>query len=187
MKKVDYNIEFAHIYTNENFCEEHLKAARIAQKKIDDFRLKNITYVTTILIDNYNSTDRILDIDKFIKKLEKIGVKSDFVVFEADLANYKDKCLELMNGKIKKQYHKYIETNEKCPCSFLVSIWHLARLGIFQMRLFVNKPQTKTPFIGKRTLTILPERYRSIEKKALDIIKSTKYLKEVEKMEYIFF
>lgn len=187
MKKVDYNIEFAHIYTNENFAEEHYAATKIARDKIKELESQGKTCSATILIDNYNSTDHILDVPKFVEELEEIGVKPDFTMFEADLAKYKDKCLALMNGKLKKQYSKYIESNGKCPCSFLVAVWHLARLGVFKIESSTRNHPTDKPFVGRRIITILPKRYGAIEKKAHDIIKSTPFALELARMENIFF
>lgn len=186
MKKVDYNIEFGHIYVNEMFTNEHYTSAALAQKTIMKLKSEGKSYVITVLIDDYNPTDSILNIKKFAKNLRAIGINPDYFIMESSLVNYKDMALEEMNGKIKRLYTKYIENNQKCPCSFLVSIWHLLRLGAFD-DVHIDKTEGKKPFQAERIITILPERYRSIEKKALDIIKSTKYVGYVAKAEYIYF
>ncbi len=186
MKKVDYNIEFAHIYVNEAMTNEHYTAAALAQKEIQDLKSAGKSVVTSVLIDDYNPTESILNVKKFIEELESVGVTPDYIVMESALASYRDIALSEMNGKVKKMYSKYLEKNEKCPCSFLVAIWHLLRLGALDNTQFISETSRK-PFSAENVITILPERYRGIEKRALDIIKSTKFAPLATKTNYIYF
>lgn len=186
MKKIDYNIEFAHIYVNESPTNEHFTSAAIAQKTIRDLEASGMTFVISVLIDDYNPTDSILNIKKYIKELEAIGINPDYVIMESSLTAYKDPALNEMNGKIKRLYSKYINKSPKCPCSFLVAIWHLLRLGALDSSKIVSQTNDK-PFAAERIITILPERYKSIEKKAMDIIKSTKFSSFASRIEYIYF
>lgn len=186
MEKVDYNIEFAHIYTNENFSEEHYQATKTARAKVEELKKSGKSFATSVLVDNYNSTDHILDVNKFVSELGAIGVSPDFIVYEADLVKYKEKCLGVMTGKLKRQYSHYIFNNGKCPCSFLVAIWHLIRLGVWDFEdIKINTSEKH--FIGEKIITILPKRYGAIESKAIDIIKSTPFADRLSDMEHIFF
>lgn len=186
-QKTDYNIEFAHIYVNENIASEHYQAIKITKEKILDLKQKEKNCVLTVLIDDYNPSDSILDIEGFLKELEILGTKPDYVVDESKLTFYKDQILSEMNGKLKKQYLRYINGRGKCPCSFLIAIWHLVRLGFFDAEPIIGHSVEK-PFAAKKIITILPQRYAGIEKKALEIIESTKFKDLVEnRLEYIFF
>jgi len=186
MKKVDYNIEFAHIYVNESMTNEHYTAVALVQKKIQELKSTGKSYVTSILIDDYNPSESILNVKKFLKELKSIGVNPDYIVMESSLASYKEIALDEMNGKIKRMYLKYLSNNEKCPCSFLVSIWHLLRLGALDSTKIISATSRK-PFQAEGLITILPERYRSVEKRALDIIKSTKFAPLASKTNYLYF
>lgn len=186
MKKTDYNIEFAHIYTNENFTAEHYRATKIALKRIKEVEEEGKSYTVTVLIDNYNPSDHVLKVPEFIKELEIMGVTPDYVIFEADLVNYKDICLNEMNGKIQRQYAKYIGKNDRYPCSFLLAIWHLIRLGALDPEPAIKIKNNK-PFPAEKTITILPNRYGSVEKRSIEIIKSTKFADIANRIEYIFF
>lgn len=183
----DYNIEFAHIYVNENIASEHYQAIKIAKEKSSELKQQDKGCVLTVLIDDYNSSESILDIDEFLKELEISGAKPDYVVYESKLAQYKDRILNEMSGKLKKRYLRYINGHNKCPCSFLIAIWHLLRLGFLENGHIIHNIDEK-PFTAQKIITILPQRYAGIEKKALDIIKSTKFKNLVEdKLDYIFF
>lgn len=187
MRKSDYNIEFAHIYVNENFASEHCQASRIVKEKVREIRQHDKSYVLTVLIDDYNPSDYILNVKKFLEELRKLGTEPDYAVYESKLVSYKDQILNKMNGKIKNQYLKYIRDHGKCPCSFLIAIWHLLRLGFLDPKSIVDSLENR-PFVAQKIITILPQRYTEIEKKALEIIKSTEFGDFVEnRLEYIFF
>lgn len=164
LKKSDYNIEFAHIYINENFANEHRQASKIAKNKLQDLAKQNKTGILTVLIDDYNPSDSILNVDEFLEKLNKLGAKPDYMVYESKLASYKDIILKEMNGKIKNKYEKYIYNHSKCPCSFLIAVWHLVRLGFLNANPMIEH-LGKKPFIAEKIITILPQRYAEIEKK----------------------
>jgi hypothetical protein len=187
MKKSNYNIEFAHIYINENFSDEHSQASKIAKEIAEKIKKGGGSCVLAVLIDDYNPSDSILDVKNFLNKLSMFGAKPDYVVNESKLIAYRDTLLSGMSGKIKEQYFRYITNRGKCPCSFLIAIWHLLRLGFLDPNLIIKNLEDK-PFISQKIITILPQRYADIENKALEIIKSTKFGSLTEnRLEYIFF
>lgn len=186
MKRIHYNIEFAHIYTNECLNGEHIESARLAKKQIDKIDHLGQSYVLTVLIDDYNPAEKILDIRSFLQELSQLGVEPNYVVFESSLVHFQDFLLDKMNGQIKKEYVNYIDKHQKCPCSFLVAAWHLVRLGVFPEEKILSKNGGK-PFSAQRVISILPRRYESVERKAIDIINSTMFHENTEKIEHIFF
>lgn len=184
--RVDYNIEFAHIYVNEDFNREHFEAAIRTKQATKNIVQLGKSYVLTVLIDDYNPSDEILDTQVFLQKLESLKVKPDYVIYESKLVYFQDLLLDRMNGKIKKKYENYINKQRKCPCSFLVAVWHLLRLGVFSEEKIISNKQDK-PFSAKRTITILPRRYESVERKAISIINSTAFCEHIKNIEHIFF
>lgn len=187
-KMTDYNIEYAHIYTDERFGEEQEKGVKELHKIITKLKKLNSNYVTTILIDDFNPTTHTLDVNDFLKKLEKINAKPDFILFESKLANYKNLLLDEMGGKLKKEYKNYIEKHKKIPCSFLIAIWDLKRLGLISTKKEeLTRLRKNNGFIAKKIITILPKKYQEVERKVLKIIKSTKFKEQIKNMKNIFY
>jgi hypothetical protein len=188
-KRAEYNIEYAHIYTNERFGIEHIKSIKKLHNIINKLKQLNKTYVLTVLIDEYNPTRHGLDIKGFLEKLNELNAKPDFVGFESQLTSYKDLLLKEIKGKMKKEYKNYIEKRGKIPCSFLIAIWHLKRLGLIPIKKgeLNNLTKNNNVFTAEKIITILPKKYQEVEKKALKIIKSTKFKAWVKNIENIFY
>lgn len=181
---VDYNIEFSHIYTDENFGPEHNKSVTLMLDLVKELKDKKSTYTTTLMVDDYNPNIKILDIDQLMDKLTTLKAKPNFLVYESRLTDLSDGLLNEMSGKIKSEYVKYIFNKQKYPCSFLLAIWHLSRLGLMDGPI---PSDSKEDFTGIRTITIIPRKFTSVEKKALDIIKSTKYHDYINNIKYILY
>lgn len=178
---VDYNIEFGHIYTNENCGYDHLRGADAARKVAERLQEEGKTYNLTLMVDDYNPSESFLDIQKYIHKLRDKGACPDYLVLESNLPKYKDLILSEMTGKIRREYENYIEKKGKCPCSFLLAIWHLLRLGIIKDDyLIIPIAEHKSGFYADNIITILPERFQDVEIKAAEIIRSTKYKDQFE-------
>src|SRR3989344_9263442 len=181
---LDYNVEFAHIYGNESFSHEHYQASQILKRKIEELEKNKQSYTTTILIDDYNPSEWILNVDKFLEELKGSHTVPDHLAYESKLVPLKDMVLELSSEQIRKGYNRYSnKKNGRVACSLLVAIWHLTRLGIFSLPkdLLVNGNK---PFSAKKLVTILPERYHNVEEKALKVIGSTPSHRRVRDLEY---
>ena len=60
-------------------------------------------------------------------------------------------------------------------------------LGFLENGKIIHSTEKK-PFIARKIITILPQRYASIEKRALEIMESTKFNNDIKgRLEYIFF
>lgn len=189
----DINVEFAHIYTNETISSEHYRAAQILKENKVLWEGTGLDYSVCVLIDDYNPSESFLDVGGFLKELELIEAKPDYVVWESSLVGINGRLLNDMSGKIKREYESYIEKNNKYPCSFLVAVWNLLRLGVYSSdsieSLSGARPfSDKSDYCGKQIISILPARYAGVEKKALDIIRSTDYYDSVkDKISHILF
>ena len=185
---VDFNIEYAHIYTNESFSDEHLKSIKILQKILQDFKKQNKTYSLAILIDDYNPSESILDVKGFVNKLSEVGAEPDYVGYEAKLASLSEMLIKKLPNRLRKQYLRYINRKNRIPCSLLVTIWHLLRLGLLESDIkYFEQLSKHKPFIGKNIITILPARFKNVEEKARTNIASLGFKDKIKNMEFIFF
>lgn len=185
MQKLAYNIEYAHIYIDRQPGQEHLKSISVLKRIKSEIERESKSYVTSIMIDDYNPEKSLLNVSKFIRLLARHKAKPDFIIFESKLVKSKNLLLSLMKRKTRYSYIRYIETHKKVPCSFLIAIWYLKRLGKLDPSDIINEP--KENFIAKKLINILPKKYKEVEKKARDIILSTKYKDQIKNIKDIFF
>ena len=187
MKK-DFSIETSHIYTNETFSGEHKKSVdkfRRYKKTMDPDK----TYSSVVLIDNYNSTEHLLDVEDFLAQLDEMGAKPDFYAYEADMRNYADDMLSIIeDSRIKKSYESYINGKNTYPCSFMTAIWYLIRLGYFTPDAGIINVRNGEKFASADYLiNILPERFRSVEAQTLKLINASKGSDLSHRVDYVFF
>ena len=186
---VDYNIEFSHIYSDKKFGKEQEESVEILKKKIIEFLKKRITYSTCVLIDEYNPKKNILSVDILLEELDKRNIYPHFIGHESKLTSKKDFLLDcIRDKKLKKQYEKYINKNGHVPCSFLVAVWYLYRLGHLELTKGVYKCFSHpNSFHGDKLINILSKKYIDVEKKAIKIISNTKFADCVKNIEVIFY
>ena len=184
MKKTKFSVEFSHIYTNEAFSDEHRQSILNLKKYLP--KLKDDDFQTCVFIDNYNSTEDLLDVGDFLESLESEGVQPDYFAFEADMAKYTERLLAIIQDeRLRKSYEKYISKKNILPCSFMTSIWYLIRLGVFEKDAIVQNSKGFAP--AETLINILPERFRTVEAKTLEIINSTNNLDAIGKVDYVFY
>jgi len=190
LKRVDYSIEYAHIYADKEFGIEQKKSIEVLRKTLARLKKLNKNYSLSVLVDEYNSTDLKLDIKKFVAKLGKLGVCPDFICFESELIKYSSLLLGKTTSRIRKEYSRYIMNHNKFPCSFLIAIWYLKRLGIIkstEKELDCVSGVSRESFTASKIITILPTKYRGVELKALEIIGSTPFKRRLTDIVDIFF
>ena len=189
-KKLDYNVEYAHIYTDEKFGFEQRKSIEVLKDIIKRLKRMKKGYVLTVLIDEYNPIESTLNIKEFLAYLKKFQAKPDFVCFESKLVPYYKLLLKEMAPSLRREYVKYIIKRKKIPCSLLIGIWNLKRLGIVKStkeELGYLVPNPHKTFVAKKIITILPKEYQEVEKKALKIIASTRFKGYLNNILNIFF
>lgn len=195
---VDYNIEFAHIYADDKFGDEQIKSIKLLNRLVKDLKLRKKSYSTVILIDEFSPKEKMLNEKKFIDLVKEYNAEIDFIGYESkltllfnDLEKIIDKSkltsegnsLFLLEGKNKIA----LQRNGKPTCSALIAVWVLYRFGIFNTPNKLLKNLGNKEFIGRRIITILPEKYRDTEDKVLKIIKNSKHKGILNSMEYKFF
>jgi hypothetical protein len=186
----DVNVEFGHIYLNENYSPEHYRSISLAKDFTFDNRGLNIS--KSVLIDNYNAKEPVLSTSKYIKEIKEAFQEPDFVLYEDKVLPFADELLgQLKSGKLKRQYATYIAKYNHYPCSLLVASWNAARLGYIRVneKDFLVANKSIEEFSARVILSILPTRFGSVEKRALDIIKEAEwYDEQLEgRVNHIFF
>ena len=187
-KKIDYNIEYAHIYADKDLGKEQKQSIKELHRAIKRLKRLKKSYVLSVLIDEYNPIENTLDIKKFLAELKELDARPNFLMLESRLVRYKNSLLKKMTGKIKREYEKYIKEHSKVPCSFLIAVWHLKRLGLLKDRDGeIHRLSRAKQFSANKIITILPKKYQAVECKALDIIEATDFKNQVTNISHIFF
>lgn len=208
MSKPDYNIEFAHIYADDSFKEEQAKSIIILKEAISQVKEQNKSFVISNLLDDSHPPVFKLENDKIIKKYQEKGVDIDFIGFESKLGAIADKLIkEIPNSELKYEYFhdpdkQVLMLNEegkkigledeyefmyRHTCALLSAAWTLSRLGVYDIPSKAIYRASNSEFKAKKAITILPKKYKSVEDKVLEILRSTKFEEVIDRMEYKYF
>lgn len=185
---MNYNIEFAHIYTDEEFGINHIRSI----EQLQDFAsLDGLQYSSIVLIDNYNASTKGFSTKDFISELRSRGATPDFYAYERDLKDLADELLDCIEKpKIKRLYKSYLDRKKKYPCSLMTAAWYLARLGAIDGSHVIrvhNKAQFTNFVPSKRIINILPKDFIGVEKEAHRLIGHSKYSDYRYKIQPILF
>lgn len=184
---IDYSIEYSHIYTDETFSDEHRASITALKQHLPKLAGKMVDKV--VFIDNYNTSDHILDIEGFLKSIKEEGVAHDYYVFEADMVPYKQQLLDaIQDAKMRREYERYIDKKGKLPCSFSTAIWYLVRLGYFiPIDGMIYGKDAKEFQPARKIINILPDRFADVELRTRKLIAATEYRDAVANIESMFF
>lgn len=208
MNLSDYNIEFAHIYADQNFDSEQIESIEVLKKTIAKLIHQKKSFSTSVLIDDYNPQCRNLRENNFINVIKSYNIPLDFLAYESQLSLISDRVvddlpksslrikhaddadrrmlvLESDNGDITLRH--YYESYSKNTCALLTACWLLCRLGVYSIPHTAIKNLTTNPFQGKKIITILPKKYEKNENKALEIIRILGKVNILEDIKYVFF
>lgn len=141
----------------------------------------------TILIDDYNNSADVLNIEKFLEWLAERDAMPDYLVFESSLVPLASLLLEQLPGEERNALEQHFAKIGKVNCSFLVAVWQLVRLGALPLPTLQKLTLLDKSFIAEKTITILPRAYERNEQRALNYIKLSPFAGHLSKIEYIFF
>ena len=175
------NIEYAHIYTSQTFGEDQRQSAEIMKSR------ERESYTRVVLIDDYNEPNSTLDVGEFIDYLEKQKVLPDFIAMESDLVPLAPLLLEQLPIAERRALESHFQKLGRINCSFLVAVWHLARLGVLPSPPLRKTGTAEKSFIAEKTIAILPRSYERNEQRALGYIKSSSFSHCLDRIGYIFF
>jgi hypothetical protein len=204
----EYNIEFAHIYADEDFGKEQIKSMEILKHVLVRLQKEKKTYVISILIDEFHPTRCTIDEESIVEVCKRNGIAIDFIGYESKLDKVANKVIKGLPRPlltiehfhqpekevlVLQEHHEHIGLTEhvKCTyrhtCAVLSASWTLCRLGKFSTPPNAIRRLTNKQFTAKNVITILPEKYRAVEDKVLEIINTTKDKCLIKKIEYEFF
>lgn len=183
-----YGVEYFHIYTDEKIEMRHeigveyLKAIETSW---------DISYKRIIMVDNYNPTEHVLDIETVLDYLESKDMAPDFWAYEGDLVTNAQLLLDaLTSSKLKKNYLQYIAKHNKYPCSLLTATWYLTRLGRFSAEGIIHGSDPEKAIVYEpveRLINLLPQDYKPVEQRARELILKSKYSEDAEKIQDLFY
>lgn len=208
MDKPDYNIEFAHIYADEQFGNEQIKSIEILKKVISNLNTANKSFVISVLIDEFHPVVFKLNEAEMVEEFLKYDIAVDFIGYESKLGVVADEIIDYLpksmlkleyfnnpekealvlqnhNGKI--GLKEEFEFASRHTCALLSASWSMCRLGILKIPQDAIRNLNNKTFEAHKVITILPEKYHAVEDKVIEIIKSTKFNNVVQDMEYEFF
>lgn len=165
-------IEYAHIYTDQKFGEQHERSVEELHKIEEAL---GETAVRVVLIDDYSPDQPFEDFSAidFTDKLHDLDATPDVVVHESALVPFAMQTVAMMaEGKQKRGLEKYIAKNNKIPCSLFIAAWYLYRLDALEgeIEVVMGDPELlKTD----KLVTVLPESFVTPETKADEIIAQT--------------
>lgn len=196
-----FNIEFAHIYADQKFSREHIKSLSLSKKIVEELNHKKRSFVTTILIDDYNPVVETLNENDFLGKIKEQEIYPDFLAYESKLSEIADELIKVFPKRLlKKQRFKdkevlLLEIENKVvglkngvrkhTCSLLIAAWILTRFGVYEfpsLKRFSGKE-----FKADQLITILPDKYKETEERVLRLLAATPHKHFLNKMRYEFF
>lgn len=176
----ELSIEYAHIYTNQQFDVEQKKSVELLEDIMQDKDKKDLVF--TIMIDDYSFPDPTFDYHDLITHLSNSGFIPDISIRESMLIKECDNVLSKINNiDLKNSIVSYIKEKKKYPCSLFIATWYLVRLGCIKADFF---PEV---FNAKKLLNILPESFKSFEEKGFEIIKNTEFSHLLNNIENMYF
>lgn len=174
-----YNIEYAHIYTNESPEKEQSLCLYEVSKLKKELWENNLIFA--IMVDDYSFPDPKFDYNIFIKNLKNEWFEPNIYIRESQLIESCDEVLGIINNeKLKKDIYEYIVKNKKYPCSLFIATRYMIRLWIIKSQIYNNK------YIWDMLINILPKSFEEFENKWFEIIKNTEYKYILENIKNIY-
>jgi hypothetical protein len=195
---LDVSVEFSHIYSDESAGPEHLLGIQHAQRELRRLTREGKRTLSLVLLDDLHISGISRGADEIKAEMEKLGGRVDVVIRESDiltgvltfLRNLRPTEVSIESFRKQNKQVLFINTGEDrvslgClrngaftpTCALLAAIWHIARLGEIAIGGIPS---------ASRTLTILESRYQLVERKALSIIKASRYAAALSRIEHIF-
>lgn len=197
-RAADMTVEFSHVYSDETLGPTHLSSIQRAYSELRRLRDQGKTPLSLVLLDDIHVTAKRFSAEDIRAEIQRHGGQVDAIVLESDVTRgVETLLLALPEGKLvvesfrrERKRALFLET-ESCrvslgafrknsfdpTCALLVAAWHLARLGEIEV---AGIP------VGSSSLSILEERYRNVEEKALRIIKASRFANAASRIEHVY-
>lgn len=199
MVSCDVSVECAHIYADETLTCAHATSLVIAQRESLRWRSEGRTVRSAVLVDNIHVADSKITPQQIKGWAARLGFCIDIVVEESALKEVakgviralprRDLYWEPFRRASKRVL--FLRCNEggialgtivdrhfEPSCALLVAAWNLTRLGAFAVE---GVPTAES------ATSILEERYRGVEMKALQIIEASRFYTFAAGISHIFY
>lgn len=168
----DLGIEFAHIYSNQQFGEEQAASIQVL-KQLERTIPPRKNVSRTVLIDDYSPNISIerFAFDSFIKNLNRHQAAPDAIVRESSLIPYCQRLIRaIRQPRIRKELERYLQNSQQYPCSLFIASWYLLRLGFFGRPRIPCMIGASDDLLSREIVNVVPDYFRPAEEKALEII-----------------
>jgi hypothetical protein len=212
----DYNIEFAHMYSDQDVIgEEQIKSVDVVKRVVKKLERRNKSYVLCVLLDEYHPLYQKLNINRFLSRLKEEGVSPTYIGYESRLIPAASILLKVIPPELQ-EYHKMrvkimidrqtvflhgkdkdiplktlgkLKEFNRYTCSILAAAWYLLRLGMLQAKdaYEITGLTEPKPFVAKNLINILQKKYKEPEDEAMDIIGNTNFKKHASRIETVYF
>ena len=199
MVSCDVNIECAHIYADEKFSGSHARSVALARRESRRWIAEGRTVRSAVLIDDIHAKCSAISSQEVARWASRLGFTVDMVVEESTLiAGAKHVIRGLPRRELYwepfRRAHKRVlflrdgeegialgtitDRRFQPTCALLIAAWNLGRLGAFPVDGMVT---------ARIATSVLEERYRGVEMKALRIIEASRYGALSTRISHIFY
>jgi hypothetical protein len=184
-----YDVEYAHIYSDRLLAAEQLHGAAVAAGAASVIAARGASCTRTVLIDDYARL-RLLETDVLVDALSAFGVRPDYVASEAALVKLHDEFVGLVRDKEQRRsIVRYYRDRGYLPCSYLVAIWYLVRLGAVDpdpVEVFSAVDAAPEFSPADAIVNVLHPRFRIVEAQAYRLIGATRHADLLDRVHAVF-
>jgi len=171
-----YNIEFFHIYGDDDITSEHTLSLQIKDKLQAAIAAANDqdSSLSLVMVDDYNAPLTKVTRDLVKNVIETAGSSVNQVVYESEFYETGINLLNFVKPRIFKEYSKLIKKKQKLPCSLFIATFYLSRLGALE------NPVINETNLAEKTITVIDKRYTFVELKALKLIANSQFSSKLD-------
>lgn len=206
---IDIHIEYAHIYKDQPFSNEHIKSIHLLKRTLDRLKREGKSFVTSILIDDYHAAEAQWDDLDLLRNMEKRDAVPDYLFYEksfVELANHITEMIPEQNKRVErfKKEEKdvvfFVDESSKFAlqdiyvdriepkCVSLSCAWLMCKLGILDFPEEGVLPICQNDIEPTlNVLTILPKNYMLVEENVMRIMIALGKENEKERVQYLFY
>jgi hypothetical protein len=195
----DVSIEFSHIYADQVVGCHQLQAVALLRDEKGLLEERGMSVSSVILLDDLHVSHHHTRVEDVAACMQALGAQVDAVVPESALCAAAKRFIStLPKGAL--LYEPFRRAAKRVlfaqtaagrialgsitqrpfepTCALLVATWHLARLGRISVE---GVPR------AERVMSIVEERYREVESKALALIALSRYASDTRRIEHRFY
>lgn len=196
---IDVSIEFSHIYADQVIGQEQIQGLSLLRREKLELAALGKRVSSVILLDDLHVARHYTGVEDVAKAMRGLGERVDAVVAESALRGAAKRFItqlpkkELFYEPFRRAAKRVIfaRTSEGAvalgsittrpfepTCALLVATWNLARLGRIDV---AGVPR------AERVVSIVEDRYREVERKAVALIRLSRFASDTTRISHIFY